>query len=144
MKLVTDYRGEVEYEKEDIIHFEDSMYGFDGKQDFLLIGNVEPELPFHWLQSIEDESLTFVITDPFLFVEKYDFELDDLTVEKLGIDNVEDIMIYTTVIIPENTEDITVNLKSPIIININDRKAKQVILNEDYPYKYKIFNKGEA
>ncbi|MBN2794393.1 MAG: flagellar assembly protein FliW [Clostridia bacterium] len=144
MKIVTDYRGEVEYTEDDIIHFEDSMYGFDGKKDFLLIANIEPELPFHWLQSIEDESLTFVITDPFLFVEKYDFELDDLTVEKLNLNSVEDIMIYTTVIIPDSVEEITINLKSPIIININDRKAKQVILSEDYPYKHKIFQKGEA
>lgn len=143
MKIITDYRGEVEYNEEDVIHFEDAMYGFDGKHDFLLIGNVEPDLPFYWLQSIEDESLTFVITDPFLFVEQYDFELDDFTVEQLAIESVEDIMIYTTVIIPENIEEITVNLKSPIVINANTRKAKQIILKEDYAYKHKIFKKGE-
>lgn len=143
LKIVTDYRGEIEYTEEDIIHFEDDMYGFEGKKDFLLIGNVEPDLPFHWLQSIDDENLTFVITDPFLFVEKYDFELDDFTVEQLNLDSVEDIMIYTTVIIPESIEDITVNLKSPIIVNAKERKAKQIILKEDYAYKHNIFKKGE-
>ncbi|WP_240841634.1 flagellar assembly protein FliW [Acidaminobacter sp. JC074] len=143
MKLVTDYRGEVEYTEEDVIEFVDSIYGFDGKTRFLLIGNVEPGLPFHWLQSIEEESLTFVITDPFLFVENYDFELDDFTVEQLEIDTVNDLIVYTTVIIPDEIEDITVNLKSPIVVNANNRKAKQVILKEEFAYKHKIFDKGE-
>lgn len=143
MKIVTDYRGEVEYSKEDIIHFEDAMYGFDGKTEFLLIGNSEKDLPFHWLQSIDDESLSFLITDPFLFVENYDFELDDLTVEKLDVQTIEDLAIYSTVIIPDSAEDITINLKSPIVININNRMGKQIILEGDYSFKHNIFNKGE-
>jgi flagellar assembly factor FliW len=143
LKLVTDYRGEVEYTEEDIIEFVDAMYGFEDKTKFLLIGNVEPDLPFHWLQSLEDEKLTFVITDPFLFVDKYDFELDDFTVEQLEIESVEELMIYTTVIIPENVEEITVNLKSPIIVNAKKKIAKQIILKENFAFKHKIFNKGE-
>ncbi len=143
MKIITDYRGEVEYEAEDVITFEDGLYGFGGSNEFLLIGNVEPELPFHWLQSITDEKLVFVITDPFLFVENYDFEIDDLTVDQLNIDSIESISIYSTVIIPEEVEGITVNLKSPIVINLKERTAKQIILDGDYPYKYNIFKKGE-
>jgi flagellar assembly factor FliW len=143
LKLVTDYRGEVEYTEDDIIEFVDPMYGFDDKKNFLLIANIEPDLPFHWLQSLDDKTLTFVVTDPFLFVEKYDFELDDFTVEQLGINSIEDLMVYTTVIIPEEVENITINLKSPIILNTKKRTAKQVILNEDFAYKHKIFVKGE-
>lgn len=141
MKLLTDYRGEIEYTEDDIIRFEDGLYGFEASHDFLLIGSEEPELPFHWLQSVEDEKLVFVITDPFLFVEDYDFELDDLTVKQLNINTVDDIILYSTVIIPEKVEEITVNLKSPLVININDRKAKQVILDGDYSYRYNIFKK---
>lgn len=141
--MITDYRGEVEYSENDIIEFVDSMYGFDERYQFLLIGNIEPNLPFHWLQSIDDEKLTFVVTDPFLFTKNYDFELDDFTVEQLELTNIDDIMIYTTVIIPEDLEQVTVNLKSPIVLNMKSRKAKQIIVNEDYPYKHKIFKKGE-
>ncbi len=143
MKIETDYRGEVEYTESDVIHFEEAMYGFEGLKEFLLIGSLEEELPFHWLQSIEDTNLTFVITDPFLFVEEYDFELDEFTTEQLELENIEDLIVYTTVIIPDSVEEVTVNLKSPIIINIRTKKAKQVILKEDYAYKHSIFKKGE-
>lgn len=144
MKLVTDYRGEVEYEQEDIIVLDEGMYGFDGKTDFLMIANVEAELPFHWLQSIEDEDLVFVVVDPFLFVEEYDFKLDDWTVEQLGIEAIEDLVIYNAVVIPEDVSKITANLKAPIIINVKNKKAKQVILDEDYPYKYELFQGKEG
>lgn len=143
MKIVTEYRGEVEFNEEDIITFVDAMYGFDHSRKFILIGNIEPNLPFHWLQCIEDESVSFIITDPFLFVDNYDFELDDYTIEQLKIESVDDIMVYSTVIIPNQVEEITVNLKSPIIINANERKAKQIILKEEFDYKHKIFIKGE-
>lgn len=143
MRIVTDYRGEVEYSKEDVIRFEDGLYGFENSKNFILIGNMEKELPFHWLQSVDDENLVFVIVDPFLFVENYDFALDDLTVEQLDVKSVDDISVYTTVLIPGNVEEITVNLKSPIVINTVDRKAKQIILDGDYSYKYNIFKKGE-
>lgn len=143
MKLLTDYRGEVEYSEEDIIEFSEGMYGFPDSKHFIMIANVEPDLPFHWMQCIDEKDLVFVVVDPFLFVEKYDFELDDLTVEQLNVEKIEDIMVFVTVIIPDDVQEITVNLKSPIIININNRKAKQVILEDDFPYKYQIFSKGD-
>lgn len=144
MKLVTDYRGEVEYSEEDIIVLDEGMYGFAGKTKFLLIGNIEPELPFHWFQSIEDESLVFVVVDPFLFVEAYDFKIDDWTVEQLEINKIEDLIIYNTVVIPEELTETTVNLKSPIVINVANKKAKQIILEEDFPYKFKVFQEKEG
>lgn len=144
MNIVTDYRGVVEYSEEDIITFADGLFGFEQYQRFILIANEERELPFHWLQSVEEESLTFVITDPFLFVEHYDFEIDEHVEERLALENVDDILIYSTVVIPEFVEEITISLRSPIVINTKNRMAKQVILDEDYPYKHYIFKKGDA
>jgi flagellar assembly factor FliW len=141
LNLTTDYRGKVEYSSEDIIRFTEALYGFEGKTKYLLIANSEKELPFHWLQSIEDESLAFVVTDPFLFVENYDFELDDTIVDNLNIESIEDVGVYTTVIIPNDLADVTINLKSPIIINMRTREAKQVVLEGDFPFKHNIFNK---
>lgn len=144
MKLVTEYRGEIEYSEDDIITIEDGMYGFSESKHFIMIANVEPELPFHWMQSVDDKELVFVVVDPFLFVEKYDFNIDDLSIEQLKLEKIEDLMVYTTVIIPEDVQNITINLKSPVIININERRAKQIILDGDFEYKHQIFAKGDV
>ena len=37
------------------------------------------------------------------------------------------------------------NLKAPIVVNVKNRKAKQVIaLNEDYPIRYPLFPQEEG
>ena len=139
MKIETKVFGEIEYTKEEIIFFEEGLYGFGGAKEFILITNPEPELPFHWLQSIEDEKISFIVTSPFLFLDKYDFEIADLIVNRLDIDKHEDLEIYTITVIPSEVKNTTINLKAPLLINKVNRKAKQVILNEDFPYKYSIF-----
>ena len=40
---------------------------------------------------------------------------------------------------PENIEEMSVNLKAPIVIHVDNRKACQIIVEEDYPVKYKIY-----
>ncbi|BEP30207.1 flagellar assembly protein FliW [Helicovermis profundi] len=141
MKIETKFLGEIEFLKEDIIYFEEGLYGFTNMKEFILIINPEPDLPFHWLQSIVDEKLSFIVTSPFLFLDEYDFEVNDSIIEKLNIKTHEDIEIYSITVIPNEVKNTTINLKAPIIINKNNKKAKQLILNEDFPYKHSIFKK---
>lgn len=142
MKIVTDYLGEVEYTKEDIISFPDGIYGFPDSREYLLLGEMTTEFPFVWLQSTTEETLSFILTNPFLFVEKYDFNLDDDIIAKLKLEKVEDVQVFTTVIVKENIKESSINLKSPIVINRNEMIASQVVLAEDYPFKHFIFQKG--
>lgn len=143
MIVKTDYLGEVEYNVEDILEFEEGMYGFPDLRKFIIINNPEEELPFDWLQSLDDETLSFVVTSPFLFVDDYDFNLPDAVVSKMEIEEVTDISIYSVTVIPQEVESSTLNLKAPIVINNATKRGKQVILNEDYPHKYLLFKKEE-
>lgn len=138
MKLITDYRGEVEYSDNDIIHFEEPVHGFHKSSEYLLIANAEPELPFYWLQAVDDKDCVLVLTNPFLFIDNYDFEIDDWSLEQLEINDIGDLVVYNAVIIPEKINEMTVNLRAPFIINVKNRKAKQLILDEKYPLKQRI------
>jgi flagellar assembly factor FliW len=139
MKIMTDYMGEVEYSENDVIAFEDGLYGFEDNKRFMIIRNSEAEHPFSYLQSLDDENLSFVVTDPFQFVDSYEFDLPDTVVESLGIREAEDVIVQNIVVIPDSVRDTTINLAAPIIINLKASKAKQVIINEVYPCRHKIF-----
>lgn len=141
MKLESVQLGLIEYSEAEIIHFDDGLYGFSEAKDFILVGEMNEDFPFMWMQSIQTPELAFIITSPFLFVENYDFELPDAVTSKMDISSVDDILIYCLTVIPEDVTKTTINLKAPIILNRITRAAKQVILNEDYPYKNLIFNK---
>ncbi len=139
MKLNTDYIGEVEYSKEDIIRFPEGIFGFEEHTEFIIVGELYKEFPFVWLQSLKDENVVFVLTDPFLFVEEYDFSLSEENVAKLEIAGPEELQIYGICVVPKETENTTLNLKSPLVINVNKRTGIQVILEESWPYKYRLF-----
>lgn len=138
----TAYFGELEYEQENVIKFKEGILGFENKSEYVLILNTDPELPFHYLQSVEDSELMFIATSPHYFVSDYDFEIPDSVVEFLGIENPEDVMIYTLTVIPEETEKTSINLKAPLVINLKNKHAKQVVLDEKYRLKHYIFDKA--
>lgn len=140
MIVKTELFGDFEYREEDVLTFVEGIYGFDELKKYLLITNPEEELPFDFLQSVEDEELYFIVTSPYLFLEDYDFEISDTLVNKLEIEQPEDVIVLSLTTIPEKSEETTINLKAPIIVNKETKKAKQVILEEDYPYKHKLFS----
>ena len=57
----------------------------------------------------------------------------------------ENTLVLVTITVPHEIENMTVNLKAPIIINTKSRQAMQVIVeNEDYAIKYNVYEVYEA
>ncbi|MBN2853892.1 MAG: flagellar assembly protein FliW [Clostridia bacterium] len=122
--------------KDDIITFEKGLYGFESIKNYIIIDNQEN--PFKWLHATDDE-VCFVILDPRHVDESYDFEVDDQMLHFLGADETTEFLLFCIVVIPEEIKDMTINLKSPIIINKSNNKAIQLILDEEqYAVKHKI------
>ena len=57
----------------------------------------------------------------------------------LGQLNEENTYILVTVTVPKKVEDFSVNLKAPIIVNMDNHKGVQLIVEDDYPVKYKVY-----
>lgn len=144
MEINTEYLGLIIYEPSDIIRFEKGILGFEACKSFILVPHPEPEMPYLWLQSTEDMNLNFIVTDPFLFADGYDFSLSESVVERLTIESVEDVLTYAMVVIPDQVMDATLNLQAPLIVNKRLKKAEQVVLDESYPLKYALFSEGGA
>lgn len=142
MLVKTDYLGDVEVDEQEIYIFEEGLYGFPDSKRFVFIGGITAEFPFLWMQSLDESHAVFVVTNPFLFREVYDFELPDAAIGALELNGIEETAVYTLVVIPQEVKDITTNLKSPIVLNLRNKKGRQVILNEDYPVKHRLFEKA--
>jgi flagellar assembly factor FliW len=139
MELKTAHLGIIQYEESNIIAFEEGIPGFEEEKAFIIVLSGDQDLPFHYLQSIRKDDVSFMITNPFIFVNPYDFELPDQVVKQLDIKKASDISIYSIVTIPEDLERTSINLVAPIVVNNMNNKAKQVVL-QDYPtFKYFIF-----
>ncbi len=131
MILNTKHFGEIELKEEGILLFEEGLPGFDQIKKFIIIDSMEEDSPFKWLQSIDEPQLAFAVVNPFIFKEDYDFILSDDTVDKLGILQESDVAVYSIIVVPKDLEKISMNLKAPIVVNTENRKAAQIILDTD-------------
>ncbi|MGM8215202.1 flagellar assembly protein FliW [Bacillaceae bacterium W0354] len=138
MEISTVYFGEVTIDETKIITFENGLPGFNDEREFVLI-DIEGNPMFQVLQSVNSENLSFIVTDPFLIYKDYEFDLDDAVLEQLKVKTNEDLIIRTMVTVHKPFDQSTINLKAPIIINHNEKLAKQIVLlEEQYTTKHQI------
>lgn len=133
--------GKIEIEDEKVITFERGMIGFPELTKFTLIYNSEKEQSnIRWLQSLEDGSMAFPIIDPICIVDEYNPMVKDDLMARLGeYDSMEDLAVVLVMRIPENIEDMSVNMKAPVVINTKNKKAVQIIVEGDYQVRQPIY-----
>ncbi|RUL54186.1 flagellar assembly protein FliW [Lysinibacillus antri] len=138
MKIKTAYMDEITIDPANILIFEHGIPGFEEEKSFVLLP-LEENSVFQILQSTNTENLAFVITSPYSIATNYNFTLDDATVNSLDIKSENEVAVFVIVSLKETLAQSTVNLKAPIVINITNKKAKQVILdNEAYSIRHTI------
>ncbi|TKI58582.1 flagellar assembly protein FliW [Brevibacillus antibioticus] len=119
------------------LFFEDGIPGFSHLQFFQLIQ--EEDNPFFLIQSTEEKDVGFWVINPFSFFPNYQFTLPEVYKEALHMDDGSQVAVFSIVTI-RGKQEATVNLKAPIVINLDNRMSKQVILQEDsYPIRQSLF-----
>ena len=139
-KVNTDRFGEIEIDEKKIIHFKDGIPAFEDEHEFVILPYDE-ESPYYFMQSLNRSDLAFLLTIPEIFFPDYSVELDDATVEELQIKDTEKIIVYTIITIPNGSVRLmTTNLLAPIIFNIENMSAKQIVMDKsNYTTKHRLF-----
>lgn len=139
MKLQTRNFGEIDFNEQTIITFENGIPGFNQLKKYILMDDQEEDSPFSYLQSVEDGNISFILANPYIFKKDYCAEIKEEYVTALGGGSVEDFSIYVIVTVQEHIETATLNLIAPIIIQTHTKKAKQVILEHSgYTTRHKL------
>ena len=138
MNIKTSNFGNIDIDEKEIIIFDGGLPGFEQLKRFVIIK--ESEMVIDWLQSVDSE-ISFPVINPFLIKDDYEFEIPEADIARLQIADMKDIAVYSIVIIPPDIKDIRTNLQAPVIINTKEKKAKQIILGEEYPIRYEFYQK---
>ncbi|MBD7916350.1 flagellar assembly protein FliW [Clostridium sp. Sa3CUN1] len=140
MEIISPIHGKMIYEENEIITFERGIPGFEYLKKFI-IKEVGEDSPFNILQSIEDKDIGFIVISPFMIIDSYEIKLSEEILKNLRIKKEEEVVLYSLVTLNERVENITANLKAPLVINITNQKGEQYILDkEKYKIKTKVFN----
>ncbi|MFF3922086.1 flagellar assembly protein FliW [Paenibacillus lactis] len=138
--------GPIEVDENQVITFASPILGFEDLARYVFIQLEEDLHPFEFLQSIEDENLTFIVMDPFLFYRDYEFQLESHWIESLNVKSEEELRVMV-IVTARSAEDITCNLKAPIVLNTAKNIAAQIVLDRgDYTTRHSLLEgkKGEA
>lgn len=128
IKVKTTRFGEIDVPEDDIVHLPSGLIGFPELKQYVLLDH-DKDSPFKWFQSVEDGAIAFVLIDPLLFNPDYVAEVTDAELVELDVQTEEDLVISVIVTVPSNPQNMTANLKAPLIFNLKNRRGKQVILN---------------
>ena len=140
MTINTRIFGEVSIGDDRMIHFPKGIVGFPELTDFALIHDAEAgdQGGIRWMQSMQEPNFAIPVVDPLNIKADYNPEVNDDLLTTIG--GIDDILVLVTITVPSDITKMTVNLKAPIIINVPKKKACQLIVDQDYPVKYEIYD----
>jgi flagellar assembly factor FliW len=145
MEVLSSRIGQVEYRPEETLWFEEGLYGFEHLKRFILVQGGADTF-FHYLVSLDDPQVVFVVCDPKAVVADYVLSIQKREYDLLGVKDPVQLLTFVIATIPDRVEDMTVNMLGPILVNAENFKGKQVIdQNPEYATKHRVFEaKPEA
>jgi len=142
MKAETRFFGEVDIADDKIITLATGMIGFPDLVHFALIFDEEKgqkDDSIMWLQSMDDGDIAMPVMMPSDLLPDYNPTVNNELLAGLGELTPENTYVLVTVTVPEEIENISVNLKAPVIINTDTNKGCQIIVEDDIAVRYKIY-----
>lgn len=108
-----------------VINFAKGLLGFGTQKRFCLLepGN---DSAFYWLQSVDEPSLAFVVTDPSLYFKDYTVPIKQEQMDELKLARLEDAQVF--VIVNKVDDALTGNLQGPLVVNSVTREGEQMVL----------------
>ena len=143
MKITTRVFGEIDIEESKIIHFQCGIVGFPDLTDFAIIHDAEKdsENPIRWMQSMQEPNFAMPVMDPLAVCPDYNPTVEDEMLKPIGELNPDSILVLVTLTVPQDVKKMSVNLQAPFIINADERKAIQLIVDPDrYEVRFPIYD----
>lgn len=144
MEIKTRDFGLVEVDSEAIYEFPDGVYGFEEDHHFAVFEKtIEPEVSLLYLQSVDHPIPCFLVFDPTKYFPSYDPDIEKGDLESFSTTNLEDLIFLVIASVADSVTEISMNMKSPIVLDPKTRIAKQIILkNTDYAIRYQPFKRS--
>jgi flagellar assembly factor FliW len=143
-KFETKHFGEISYDPERVVYFPEGIPGFPDSKNYILMSEKDDEENFFWLQSVDEGDVAFTLMDVYKVFPDYDPQVDDAEIAELGELSDTPLLVYNIVVIPDYVRHMRVNLRAPVVINLNTGIGKQVICtNDEYSIRFMIFEELE-
>ena len=135
MKIHTTRFGSIEIEPDDILFFRNGLVGFEDCRHWVLLADADNS-SVAWLQSMQHSDVAMPVVSPRRFVTEYQVRLDPTDVDLLQLSEVEQAFVLA--VVSRNDETLTLNLRAPLVINLDRRIGSQIITVDAQPMQYEL------
>jgi flagellar assembly factor FliW len=144
MIIETGRFGQLVLSDAEVIQVPNGILGFPELTRFCLVDPADDTLIL-WLQSLDNPNVVFPVLEPKVFRPEYAVRLSAAELRELKLENVKQSAVLSILTIPADVTQMTANLKAPLVINLKDQVARQVVLQEnEYSVKHLMFKELRA
>ena len=139
LEIKTGRFGQILVSKDEMISIPGGVLGFPELTEYILVDPNDDTLML-WLQSTQKSEIAFAVLEPKIFRPDYSVRLSAAELRELKLSNINQSAVFSILTIPEDIALMTANLKAPLVINLKEQIAKQVVLQEnEYSIKHPMF-----
>jgi len=135
MDISTTRFGGLAIDESDVVTFVDGLIGMEDCRRWVLLGDEENE-SLGWLQNVDRPEVALAVVNPRQFVAGYQVRVARREIAPLGLANPNDAQVL--VIIRQDAESLTLNLKAPLVIHWAERLGRQIVARDDHAVQHRL------
>lgn len=135
MNIHTSRFGKIDIEPEDILFFREGLIGFESCRHWVLLADGQ-NAAVGWLQSMQKSNIALPVISPRRFVSDYQVRLEPKEIERIQLASVE--QAYVLGVVGRDEDVLTLNLRAPVVINLDRRIGCQIVTVDDQPTQYEL------
>ena len=140
MDVLTTRFGTLSVETQDELIFESGLIGLEHCRRWVVLTDTKnPTLG--WLQSIDEGHIALGVVSPRRFVPDYQLRVDRSDLHSLELSSARDaevVVIASRQGSGPQQGGLTLNLRAPLVINVERRRGCQVIAKDDLPVQFPL------
>lgn len=135
MRITTTRFGRIDVDAGDILRFPSGLPGLEDCREWALLADSSNDA-LGWLQSTTRGDVALAVVSPRRFVPEYQVRIPRSELTPLSITDMRQAQVV--VVVGQNGRGLTLNLKAPIVINLEARTGRQVVASGELPMQYEL------
>ena len=120
--------GRIDVDSADLLTFQSGLPGLEQCREWALLADADNDA-LGWLQCTTRDDIAIAVVSPRRFVPHYQVRIPRSELTPLRLHDI--CHAQLVVVVSKNNKGLTLNLKAPIVINLEDRTGRQVVANGD-------------
>ena len=135
MRVETTRFGDLEVVEQHLLSFPAGMLGLEECRQWVLLADTSNDA-LGWLQSADRAEIAMAVVSPRRFVPDYQVRVSRREIQAIDVHDPSHSQVL--VIVGKNDRSVTLNLKAPLLLNMEQQLGRQVIVTNDLPVQFEL------